>query len=106
MKNYNKFGYTVSNTNERFLNTVVSRIQAIVNRRASREWTGTVSELTAAITSGLRNQDVLSWVPSNPSVMRRVLNTVAPILVQNGYKIAFPKETSRTHKRVISFVKA
>lgn len=87
--------------NSELSSTIQNRIIALLNRKNGR-WSGSVSELNQAITTGLRRVVPTNW-PKTPSILRRALNTVAPSLRRSGVKVQFVRETDHFRKRVVSF---
>lgn len=77
--------------------TVQTRIASLVNRRGS--WQGTMSELSAAITT----RGVPSNWPKTPSVMRRVVNAVLPSLRKAGVRVSFGRTSDHMRTRFASF---
>lgn len=87
-------------------------VQAIQERvitlldRKNGEWTGTMTQLNAAITSGIRRVAVPANWPSTPSVLRRVVNRVVPSLRRAGVRVQFSRTTDHARTRVVSIVRA
>lgn len=96
-QNSNQFGYTVKIDKE-FGENVRQRILSLLNRKDG-EWVGTMTELGRAITgrSVPRN-----W-PTNPSILRRVINTVAYGLRREGVRVKFERATDHMRTRFVSF---
>jgi hypothetical protein len=87
--------------NTEVINIVRDRIIALVERKGV--WEGSMTELNSAITTGSRKTaNVENW-PGSPSILRRVVNRVAPQLRKAGLKVAFSRETDHFRKRVVSF---
>jgi hypothetical protein len=80
--------------------TVATRIVSLLNRRNTGSWEGTMSALNAAITNG-RNP-IQSW-PGSPSVLRRVVNHIRPMLNRAGIRINFTRTSDHMRTRLVSF---
>lgn len=99
-KSTNQFGYTV-NLDQEFANSVRERILTLLDRKDG-SWTGTMTQLSRAITSGIRRAVPLDW-PTNPSILRRVVNTVAYSLRKEGVRVKFERSTDHMRTRLVSF---
>jgi hypothetical protein len=78
---------------------VQTRILTLLDRK-NGEWAGSMTELSTALTSGIRRSTPNYW-PTNPSTVRRVLNTVAPTLRRSGVRVVFGRETNHFRKRFV-----
>lgn len=78
---------------------VQSRVLALLDRK-NGEWAGSMTELSAALTTGIRRATPNYW-PTNPSTVRRVMNTVAPALRRAGVRVVFGRETDHFRKRFV-----
>lgn len=82
---------------------VVAAIVRVVARRANRQWTGSMTELSAAIArASVRASNVL---PENPRGLRSVVDRVIPTLRRLGIKASFGRTTDHSRKRFVSFVR-
>lgn len=80
--------------------TVKERIISLLNRR-EEGWSGTMTDLNRAITSG-RKTIPENW-PSSPSVLRRVVNRVVPRLRRLGVSVRFGRTTDHMRTRYVEF---
>jgi hypothetical protein len=92
-KNSNQFGYTINNTD--MANGVKTRIISLVDREGA--WTGTMTQLRTAIGYG-RSKSL-----TNPSMVRRVVNTIASSLRRQGVSVKFGRTTDHMRTRFVSF---
>ena len=93
-KNSNQFGYTI-NLNSDMSETVRTRILNLVDREGI--WVGTMTELRSAIGFG-RSKSL-----TNPSMVRRVVNTIASSLRKRGVSVKFGRSTDHMRTRFVSF---
>jgi hypothetical protein len=80
--------------------TIQERIVSLLNRREG-EWSGTMTDLNRAITSG-RKTTPENW-PSSPSVLRRVVNRVVPRLRRLGVSVRFGRTSDHMRTRFVEF---
>lgn len=80
---------------------VQTRIISLLTKK-NGAWNGTMTELNAAITSGLRRATPTNW-PKTPSVLRRVVNSVIPSLRRSGVSVQFGRTTDHSRTRFVSF---
>jgi hypothetical protein len=81
---------------------IQTRILALLGKK-NGSWNGSMSELNTAITTSLRRGESENW-PSSPSVMRRAINTITPMLRRAGISVKFGRETDHFRKRYVNFV--
>ncbi len=87
-------------TNVELLQTVQTRILDLLDRK-NGEWSGSMSDLDYAITSGLRKNATRDW-PTTPSVLRRVVNSVVNRLRSRGVSVRFAR-VGHERKRMVEF---
>lgn len=75
--------------------TVKTRIISLVDREGG--WQGTMTQLRSAIGYG-RSKSL-----TNPSMVRRVVNTVANSLRRSGVSVKFGRTTDHMRTRFVSF---
>lgn len=88
-------------TNRELTQNVQGRIVTLLDRK-NGSWTGTMSELGVAITSGIRRSATTDW-PKSPSVLRRVVNAVIPALRRSGVSVRFSRSSDHMRTRFVSF---
>jgi hypothetical protein len=79
---------------------IQTRIITLLDRK-NGSWNGTMTDLNAAITSGLRKTAPSFW-PGSPSALRRVMNVVAPRLRRAGVRVQFTRDSSHFRTRIVS----
>jgi hypothetical protein len=79
--------------------------QRIINLldRQHGSWTGTMTSLNAAITTGLRFRNIPAYWPKSPSMLRRAVNRVVPSLRKSGIRVQFGRTTDHMRTRYVSF---
>lgn len=100
-KKTNRSASTKMNVDSDLKQTVQTRIMSLLNRK-NGSWLGTMTELNAAITAGLRRATPENW-PKTPSVLRRVVNSVVPLLRRSGVNVEFGRTTDHSRTRFVSF---
>jgi len=89
------------NVDRVLIENVSARILTLLNRKHGT-WNGTMTELNAAITNGIRRATTTDW-PKTPSVLRRVINVVVPTLRKSGVRVQFGRTTDHMRTRFVSF---
>jgi|ERR1700722_2931199 len=97
-KTSNQFGYTVKLDTD-VLETIRTRILTLVDRQDSGIWVGTMTDLRSAI--GFSRSK--ASFGTNPSVLRRVVNTVASSLRKQGVSVKFGRTTDHMRTRFVAF---
>lgn len=87
-----------TNTNRQLTETIQQRIASLLGRR-NGNWTGTMTELNAAITG----RSTPSFWPKSPSMLRRAVNSVVPSLRRAGIRVQFGRTTDHARRRYVSF---
>lgn len=85
------------------LNTVQARIVSLLSKR-NGHWSGSMTDLDHAITSGLNKQATSNW-PTTPSVLRRVVNTVVNRLRSRGISVKFRRTPDHERRRLVEFTR-
>lgn len=82
---------------------IVSGVISILNRRTSKSWTGTMTQLDETLHRTLRGKadDVL---PGSPSALRIAINKTVRKLSKNNIKVKFSRATDRNRTRYVEFV--
>ena len=93
----NQFGYTIKLDNT-MSETVRTRILDLLNRQEEGSWVGTMTELRSAM--GFSRSKNFT---TNPSILRRVVNTVAYSLRKQGVSVKFGRSTDHMRTRFVSF---
>jgi hypothetical protein len=96
----NKTRKSKLNIDQAVATTIATRIVSLLNRRETGTWEGTMSDLNRAITTG-RNQ-IENW-PGSPSVLRRVVNYIRPVLTKAGVRINFSRTSDHMRTRLVTF---
>ena len=81
--------------------TVRTRIMTLLTRR-NGSWDGTMTELSRAITTGIKRTVPSNW-PKTPSLLRVVVNTVVPSLRSAGVSVKFGRTTDHSRTRFVRF---
>ena len=97
-KTSNQFGYTV-NIDNTMTETVRTRIMDLLDREEG-SWTGTITQLRNAIGFSRSKRTVTT----NPSIFRRVVNTVAYSLRKEGVSVKFGRGTDHNRTRFVSLI--
>lgn len=77
---------------------VRERVLALVERR--EQFVGTMTDLSYALTTGLRRSAPKVW-PGSPSSMRKVLNTVLSSLRKEGVSVKFGRTPDHERTRFV-----
>lgn len=101
MKNSNIGLNTKLNADKDLVGTVRNRIITLLDNK-NGQWVGTISQLGAAITRGMR-KSIPEGFPTTPSVMRRLLNAAVPSIRKQGVSVSFTRDTGHKRERTISF---
>jgi hypothetical protein len=89
------------NMDRELVENIQSRILTLLTRR-NGQWSGSMTDLSAAITTGIRRVIPSNW-PKTPSVLRQVVNSVVPSLRKAGVSVQFGRTTDHMRKRFVSF---
>ncbi len=81
---------------------IEARIISLLGRTRTGAWTGTMTMLNDAIVAVSKRATPATW-PTTPSVLRRVINVVAPSLRRSGVRVQFTRDTSHMRTRLVSF---
>jgi hypothetical protein len=88
-------------TNNQTVGTVIqNRIVSLLDRRGG-QWVGSMTELGRALRGVSRSGS--NVIPTSPSVLRKVVNTVVHSLRRNGVRVEFGRETDSMRKRFVNF---
>ena|SRR5260221_14135821 len=90
--------------NRDLVQAVQTRVITLLGRK-NGEWLGSMSELSAAITTGIRRAIPTDW-PKTPSVLRMVVNAAVPSLRRAGVRVEFGRTTDHGRKRFAHFYQA
>lgn len=91
------------NVDRALVQTVQERVITLLDRR-NGQWTGTMTALGTAITTGIRRAAPSNW-PQSPSFLRRVLNVAVPSIRKAGVSVKFGRTTDHSRTRFVSLVR-
>ena len=96
---------TSKNTDRNNVEEIVLRgITTITGRQDASLWTGTMTSLTRALNRVLsKHQRTL--LPSNPAILRRVVNRVVNRIRNRGIGVRFGRATNHNRTRFVRFVR-
>jgi len=83
---------------------VLNSVLEVLRKHGSRTWTGTMTELSTALTKvvGKRQSDVL---PGSPSALRVVLNRVVNRLRTRKVSVKFARTNDHMRTRYVKFTR-
>jgi hypothetical protein len=95
----------VSNSKQVNVDDVVfSNVLQVLRKHGSRTWTGTMTELSAALTKTVGKQQS-SVLPGSPSALRVVLNRVVNRLRYRKISVKFARTTDHMRTRYVKFTR-
>lgn len=91
--------------NDQVSDSILTGVLALLNRRTSGEWVGTMSELDNSLTRVLGKRVPRNW-PGSPSALRVALNKAVNRLRLRVRKIAvkFGRTSDHSRTRYVKFV--
>lgn len=91
---------TTTTSSKELSTNIQERIVTLLNNRGGT-WNGSMTELGRAL-RGVQRSGANS-LPTSPSVLRKVVNTVVHSLRRNGITVEFGRETDSNRKRYVNF---
>ncbi len=84
--------------------TVMNGIISVIDRSNNGTWTGTMTELTTALTRtlGRKKSEIL---PGSPGALRMVINRVVNRLRNRRISVRFARTTDHTRTRYVKFTR-
>lgn len=89
--------------NDQISDSVLTGVLALLNRRVSGTWVGTMSELNNSLVRVLGKKVPENW-PGSPSALRVVLNKAVNRLRVRKIAVRFSRATDHTRTRYVKFV--
>lgn len=89
--------------NGQLSDVILTGVLALLNRRTSGVWAGTMSELDNSLTKVLGKKVPENW-PGSPSALRVALNKTVNRLRVRSVAVRFGRSTDHTRTRYVKFV--
>lgn len=89
--------------NDQISDSILAGVLALLNRRSSGEWVGTMSELDNSLTRVLGKRVPRNW-PGSPSALRVALNKAVNRLRVRKIAVKFGRTSDHSRTRYVKFV--
>ena len=89
--------------NDQISDSILAGVLALLNRRSSGEWVGTMSELDNSLTRVLGKRVPRNW-PGSPSALRVALNKAVNRLRVKKIAVKFGRTSDHSRTRYVKFV--
>lgn len=89
--------------NGQLSDVILTGVLALLNRRSSGEWAGTMSELDSSLVRVLGKKVPENW-PASPSALRVALNKTVNRLRVRSVAVRFGRSTDHMRTRYVKFV--
>lgn len=93
-----------TNKTETINEIVMSSVVKIMEKSTSREWMGTMTQLSKSISKLLTKQQI-KMLPRSPSALRSVLNRIVNRIRNRRIGVKFARSTDHMRTRYVKFVK-